>query len=214
MEGSRQGFGGYKKARILEKHRVFRAHAAWNVRILDQLTETLDKQTERWRQSKIVKSLFAKSRSSFMEGLWKFTAVDHLHRETKSKKVVKPKFTTDFSGAVIREGADELTLRAHEEGVLRTFIDTSNARPKMGSTASRRGLARFLSGHFPGSRRTRVGSHVLPPQGLAASGEKQDIWRKQKGKSAVGYERSERQREGTIMTQIAKKKFRRETNSG
>ena len=37
--------------------------------------------------------------------------------------MVKPKFT---SGTVIREGAGELTLRAQEEGVLRTFIDTSN----------------------------------------------------------------------------------------
>ena len=69
-----------------------------------------------------------------LDGLRNFIAVDSheavtvrdLHRETRSKKVVKPKFTTDFPGAVIREGADELTLRAHETGVLRTFIDTSN----------------------------------------------------------------------------------------
>ena len=39
--------------------------------------------------------------------------------------MAKPKFTTDFPGAVIREGADELTLRAKEEGARRTFIDTS-----------------------------------------------------------------------------------------
>ena len=38
--------------------------------------------------------------------------------------MVRPRFTTGFSGAVIRKGADELTLRAHEEGVLRAFIDT------------------------------------------------------------------------------------------
>ena len=31
-----------------------------------------------------------------------------------------------FPGAVIRKGADELTLRAHEECVLRTSIATSN----------------------------------------------------------------------------------------
>ena len=29
----------------------------------------------------------------------------------KSKRVVKPKFTTDFPGAVVREGADEFTSR-------------------------------------------------------------------------------------------------------
>ena len=51
-----------------------------------------------------------------------------LHRETKSKKVVKPKFTTDFPGAVIREGADELTPLAHEESMLRIFIKTTNVR--------------------------------------------------------------------------------------
>ena len=33
--------------------------------------------------------------------------VRDLHRETKSKKVAKPKLTTDFPGAVVREGADE-----------------------------------------------------------------------------------------------------------
>ena len=49
--------------------------------------------------------------------------VGDLHQETMSKKVVKPKFAADFPGAIIREGAEE---RAHEEGVLRTLIDTSN----------------------------------------------------------------------------------------
>ena len=52
-----------------------------------------------------------------MDGLGKFIAVDNheavkvrdLHRETRSKKVAKPKFTSDFPGTVIREGADELT---------------------------------------------------------------------------------------------------------
>ena len=56
-------------------------------------------------------------------------------KKQKSKKVVKPEFTTDFPGAVIREGADELTLRAHEEGVMRTFIDTANVGDqKMGAS--------------------------------------------------------------------------------
>ena len=58
-----------------------------------------------------------------------FIAVDNnatvkigdLEKETRSKKVVKPRFTTDFLGPVVREGADELTLRAHEERVLRTY---------------------------------------------------------------------------------------------
>ena len=39
--------------------------------------------------------------------------------------MVKPNFTTDVLEAVVREGADELTLRA-EEGTLRTIIDTAD----------------------------------------------------------------------------------------
>ena len=74
--------------------------------------------------------------------------VGGLHRETRSKKVVKPKFTTDFPGIVIPEGVDELTLQAHEEGVLRTLIDTSIVGPKMGASFSRRRLARFLPRPF------------------------------------------------------------------
>ena len=62
-----------------------------------------------------------------------FLAVDNnatakitdLEKETRSKKVVMPRLTTDLPGAVVREGADELILRAHE-GVLRTSVDTTN----------------------------------------------------------------------------------------
>ena len=35
--------------------------------------------------------------------------------------MLKPKFTTDFPEAVVREAADELALRADEEGALRTW---------------------------------------------------------------------------------------------
>ena len=48
-------------------------------------------------------------------------------KNMESRKVVKPKFTTDFLDAMVREGADELTLRAVKEGMLRTFIDTTDA---------------------------------------------------------------------------------------
>ena len=61
---------------------------------------------------------------TLLQVLWKKVAARDLHRETKPKKAMKPKFTSP--GAVIRESADELTLRAHEEGVLRTFMDTTN----------------------------------------------------------------------------------------
>ena len=42
------------------------------------------------------------------------------------EKVVNPKFTTDFPEAVLREGPNEQTLRAEEEGTLHTFIGTTD----------------------------------------------------------------------------------------
>ena len=39
---------------------------------------------------------------------------------------MKPKFTADYPGVVVHEGADEPTLRAHEDGVVRSCIDTPN----------------------------------------------------------------------------------------
>ena len=58
-----------------------------------------------------------------MDGLRKFIEVDN-HEAVN--KVVKPKFTAYFPRAIIREGPDELTLRAHGEGAVRTFIDSTN----------------------------------------------------------------------------------------
>ena len=52
--------------------------------------------------------------------------IGDLEKETMSKKVVNPKFMSDIPGAVFREGADELTFRAHEEGVFLTFVVTTN----------------------------------------------------------------------------------------
>ena len=48
---------------------------------------------------------------------------------------MKPKFISDFPEAVVGEGADDV-LRGEEEGVLRTFIDTTNVGD------SRRGSSR------------------------------------------------------------------------
>ena len=83
----------------------------------------------------IVPGLLEKCRRKTMDGLrgcllqsTKYAAVQIgvLQKEARSKKVVKPKFTKDFLGAVVWEGAGVLTLRAHEEGILRTLIDTTN----------------------------------------------------------------------------------------
>ena len=47
-----------------------------------------------------------------------------MRRGTKSMQT--PKFSEAFPGAIIREGADELTLRAEEVGMQRAFIDTKD----------------------------------------------------------------------------------------
>ena len=88
----------------------------------------------------IVPGLPKKSRRKSVDGPRLFVTVGNyaavkigdLERETRSKKGVKPKFTTHIFGAVIREGADTLNLRAHEEGVLHTFIDTTKVGNKGG----------------------------------------------------------------------------------
>ena len=86
----------------------------------------------------VVQGLQERSRPRLMDGLRKFIMVENheavkvgeLDKNVESRKVVKPKFTTDFPEAVVREGADEQTLRADGEGALRTFIDTTNVGDK------------------------------------------------------------------------------------
>ena len=53
---------------------------------------------------------------------------DDLEKNMESRPVVKPKFTTDFPDALVRQGVNELTLRAEEEGMLRTSIGTTDVR--------------------------------------------------------------------------------------
>ena len=80
----------------------------------------------------MVPGLLERGRSRIMDGLKKFFAVDS-HEAVKVgelHRVVRTRFTTAFWGAVIWEGADELTQREQEEGVLRTFIDTPNVGDK------------------------------------------------------------------------------------
>ena len=74
----------------------------------------------------IVPGLLKRSRSRTVDVLKKFIAVGS-HEAVRVGDLLREtrRFTTETSGVVIWEGADELTLRAQEEGVLRTFIDTS-----------------------------------------------------------------------------------------
>ena len=132
MEGD-DGAEGFSRERVIQdstdprEAKVFRAHAAPQG-TCENLIEQKDGDSP---VETIVTGLWVRSRSTTVDGLRKFISEDNheavkvgdLHRETMSKKVVKPKFTSP--GAVIEEGADEVILRSHEEGVLRTFIDTS-----------------------------------------------------------------------------------------
>ena len=128
MEGPEKCLG-HKRQKRSRKAKVFRAHAAprgmcddliYAPKLLANQRKDGDSPVrmiapglleERWRKT--------------MDGLRLFIAVhnnaavkiEDLQKETRCKKVVKPRFTADCLGAVILERPDELTLRAHEEGV-------------------------------------------------------------------------------------------------
>ena len=75
----------------------------------------------------LVQGFQEKSRLKIMCDLRRFIMVDTLEAVTvvfffskknmESRRVMKPKFTTDFHEAVVWEGADALTLRAEEGNV-------------------------------------------------------------------------------------------------
>ena len=72
--------------------------------------------------------------------------VGDLEKYVESRSVVKPKFTTEFLEAVVREAAEELTLRAEEAGALCTFIDTKACgTQKLGATTRGTPSARIFS---------------------------------------------------------------------
>ena len=88
----------------------------WSMR-----SQALAKPAERWRQpSQDGCAMCARKKSAQNYGrLRKFIVVDtyeavnvgDLDKNVESRKVVKPKFTTNFRQAVVREGAEKLTLR-------------------------------------------------------------------------------------------------------
>ena len=100
-----------------------------------------------------------------MDGLGRFMADNHeavkvgdLELNMESRPVWRPKFTTDFPDAVVREGADELTLRKEEEGAVRSFIDTTEVGNRgWWATARGLGLARHLPGHSSKGSRDQNG---------------------------------------------------------
>ena len=116
----------------------FRAHAAPHgicdhlvnaVKLLANQQQGCDNLVEM-----LVGGLQERSRLKMIEVLRKFISVDNheaveigdLEKTQESRLVLKPKFTTDFAEVVVREGADELTVRREDEGMLRSVIDTTN----------------------------------------------------------------------------------------
>ena len=129
LDGTEQSLGHARQHTDHINAKVFRAHAAPQggcdnlINALKLLANQQEDGDSPVRM--IVPRLLEKNRRKIMDGRRLFIAVDNytavmiedLEKETTSKKVVKPRFTTHFLGAVIREGADERTLRAHEEDV-------------------------------------------------------------------------------------------------
>ena len=111
--------------------KVFKAHAA-PLGLCDNLVNALKllANPQEYGDSPILKSivtgLHLSSRMGIMDGLRSFIEVDNhsavdvggLRRGTKSIQVKEPQFSEAFPEAVIREGADELTLMAEEVGSL------------------------------------------------------------------------------------------------
>ena len=71
---------------------------------------------------------------------------------------MKSKFTVDFPDDVVKEGADELTLRSERKGCC-AHLSIKRGRQQMGSTRGR-GRPRDLPSHLQ-SRRGGMGEHVL-----------------------------------------------------
>ena len=143
----------------------------------------------------VVQGSQEKRRHKLMDGLRrsviteKTVKVGDLLWNMESKKVVKPSFTTDFVGGVVREVVDELTLRA-EGGMLRTFIDTSDYGDKRWGPPL---VARDWHAICPAIFQGVDGPKGNPCTKITRSCTKQDIWRKE-GHGALVFARSIRQR--------------------
>ena len=69
--------------------------------------------------------------------------------------MVELRFTVDILDAVVREGADQLTLRRGEQGTQRTLSNNTNVGDnRLETAAGEQGLARHLPGHPQRHRRS------------------------------------------------------------
>ena len=119
--------------------KVFRAHATLQgicenlINALKLLTSQQDDGDS--PMDMFVQGLCEKSWLKIMNELRRFITTDNheavkcgdLEKYEVALEVVTGNFRADFPVAMVRNGRKELTLRAEEEGVNRTFIDTTNA---------------------------------------------------------------------------------------
>ena len=106
--------------------KVFKAHAAPKG-LCDNLINALELLTNQQKDGdspidSIVTGVREKSRTGIVKALKNFIEEDNhngvdvgcLRRGTRSIRLTKPQFSDAYPEAVIREGADELTLRAED----------------------------------------------------------------------------------------------------
>ena len=150
----------------------------------------------------VLQGLGEKNRLKILDGLRRFIMVDNhevvklgdSEKNMESRIMSKPEFTADFLGSVVRERADELTLRAEEEGMLRTFIDTTDVGDNRWGPPLVDGdwntICQAIS-----KMGIRMGSRVLQLRGAAQSGKmKKKPERKQEGQGTLVRDRSDGQR--------------------
>ena len=135
MESTQQDFSRAK---------VFKAHAA-PLCLCDNLINALKLLANQQKDGdspiqSIVTGLQDKSRKGIMDGLTRFIEADShsgdLRRGTRSLPVQKPQFSEAFPQATIREGTDELTLRADGVGTQSALINTEHIEFERVETAA------------------------------------------------------------------------------
>ena len=179
--------------------KVFGAHAAPQG-LCDKLIDALKLLSNQQRDgdslvASIVTGLREKSRKGIMTDPGSSSKWSILRQGTKSVEVVELRFIADFPEAVIREGAEELTLRVEEVGSRRTFIDSTHVEAeRWGAPLVDADWHVCLSSHVPRNRWTRMGNHLLLFQGSASAVRKKKLAASQKAKALWSMKEAKRKR--------------------
>ena len=87
---------------------------------------------------------------------------------------MKPKFTADFPDAMVKEGIDELTLGKEEEGMLRSFVDTTAVRDRWGPHLVDEDWHAICQAIFKGVEGAEWEDHVRRPTSISQRRTKTD----------------------------------------